>query len=163
MLSRENNELICRVGPGTAMGKAFRRFWLPALLSAELPAPDCDPRRVQLLGEDFVAFRDSDGKVGLLDEYCPHRNASLGLGRVEGGGIRCIYHGWKFAVDGTVLETPNVADPTFKDRFKEGPIRCARRAASSGSISGRRRRCRHSRAGPSSSSRRPISCRSMPS
>jgi len=118
MLSRENNELICRVGPGTAMGKAFRRFWVPALLSEELPAPDCDPRRVQLLGEDFVAFRDSEGKVGVLDEYCCHRSASLALGRVEAGGIRCIYHGWKFAVDGTVLETPNVADPTFKDRFK---------------------------------------------
>ena len=118
MLPKENNELICRVGAGTAMGTAFRRFWLPALLSQELPGPDCDPRRVQLLGEDFIAFRDSDGKVGLLDEYCPHRNASLGLGRVEGGGIRCIYHGWKFAVDGTVLETPNVADPAFKQRFK---------------------------------------------
>ena len=118
MLTRENNELICRVGAGTAMGTAFRRFWLPALLSDELPAPDCDPRRVQLLGEDFVAFRDSDGKVGLLDEYCCHRNASLALGRVEHGGIRCIYHGWKFAVDGTVLETPNVADPSFKQRFK---------------------------------------------
>src|SRR6266850_26947 len=118
MLSRENNELICRVGPGTAMGKAFRRFWVQALLSEELPAPDCDPRRVQLLGEDFVAFRDSDGKVGILDEYCCHRSASLALGRVEAGGIRCIYHGWKFAADGTVLETPNVADPRFKERFK---------------------------------------------
>jgi len=114
MLTKENNELICRVGAGAPMGTAFRRFWLPALLSDELPAPDCDPRRVRLLGEDFVAFRDSDGKVGLLDEYCCHRNASLALGRVENGGIRCIYHGWKFAADGTVLETPNVADPAFK-------------------------------------------------
>ncbi|MBV8409514.1 MAG: Rieske 2Fe-2S domain-containing protein [Alphaproteobacteria bacterium] len=118
MLTKENNDLICRVGAGTPMGTAFRRFWLPALLSSELPAPDCDPRRVQLLGEDFVAFRDSDGEVGLLDEYCCHRSASLALGRVEQGGIRCIYHGWKFAVDGTVLETPNVADPAFKQRFK---------------------------------------------
>jgi len=118
MLSRENSELICRVGAGTPMGTALRRFWLPALLSEELPAPDCDPRRVQLLGEDFIAFRDSEGKVGLLDEYCCHRSASLALGRVEAGGIRCIYHGWKFAVDGTVLDTPNVADPTFKERFK---------------------------------------------
>jgi len=118
MLSRENNELICRVGAGIPMGTALRRFWLPALLSEDLPAPDCDPRRVQLLGEDFIAFRDSDGKVGLLDEYCCHRSASLALGRVEAGGIRCIYHGWKFAVDGTVLDTPNVADPTFKERIK---------------------------------------------
>src|SRR3954468_15127854 len=111
MLTKENNELICRVGAGSAMGTAFRRFWIPALLSAELPAPDCDPRRVQLLGEDFVAFRDSRGKAGLLDEYCCKRSASLALGRVEAGGIRCIYHGWKFAADGTVLDTPNVADP----------------------------------------------------
>ncbi|HYX04260.1 MAG TPA: Rieske 2Fe-2S domain-containing protein, partial [Reyranella sp.] len=118
MLSKQDNEMMCRVGTGTPMGTAFRRFWLPALLSEELPHADCDPRRVQLLGEDFVAFRDSEGKVGLLNEYCPHRNASLALGRVEGGGIRCIYHGWKFAIDGTVLETPNVADPKFKDRFK---------------------------------------------
>ncbi len=118
MLSKENSELICRVGAGTPMGTALRRFWLPALLSEELPAADCDPRRVQLLGEDFIAFRDSEGKVGLLDEYCCHRSASLALGRVEAGGIRCIYHGWKFAVDGTVLDTPNVADPTFKERIK---------------------------------------------
>jgi phthalate 4,5-dioxygenase len=118
MLSKQDNETICRIGPGTPMGMAFRRFWLPALLSEELPHPDCDPRRVQLLGEDFVAFRDSSGKIGLLDEYCCHRNASLALGRVEEGGLRCIYHGWKFAVDGTVLETPNVADSRFKERIK---------------------------------------------
>jgi phthalate 4,5-dioxygenase len=118
MLSREDNETMCRVGPGTPMGTALRRFWLPALLSEELPAPDGDPRRVQLLGEDFVAFRDSSGRVGFLDEYCCHRGASLMLARVEEGGIRCIYHGWKFAADGTVLDTPNVADPHFKERFK---------------------------------------------
>ena len=118
MLSRADNELMCRVGPGTGMGAAMRRFWIPALLSADLPAPDCDPRRVELLGESFVAFRDTNGNVGLLDEFCCHRNASLTLGRVEGCGIRCIYHGWKFAVDGTVMETPNVADPNFKNRFK---------------------------------------------
>src|SRR5258707_10162619 len=105
MLGKENNELIRRVGAVAPMGTAFRRFWVPALLSSELPAPDCDPRRVQLLGEDFVAFRDSDGKVGILDEYCCHRSASLALGRVEARGIRCIYHGWKFAAHGTVLET----------------------------------------------------------
>src|SRR5215475_13307613 len=92
MLSKQDNEMMCRVDAGTPMGTAFRRFWLPALLSEELPHPDCDPRRVQLLGEDFVALRDSAGKVGLLNEYCPHRNASLALGRVEGGGIRCLYH-----------------------------------------------------------------------
>jgi phthalate 4,5-dioxygenase oxygenase subunit len=106
------------VGPGTAMGAAMRQSWVPALLSSELPQPDGDPVHVQLLGESFVAFRDSEGKVGLLDEMCCHRGASLTIGRVENCGIRCVYHGWLFAADGTVLETPNVADPRFKDRFK---------------------------------------------
>ena len=118
MLSSAENELMCRVGPGAAQGKAMRRFWLPALLSSELPAPDCDPLRVQVLGEDLVAFRDTQGEVGLIDEYCRHRNASLSLGRVEGCGIRCIYHGWKFDRHGNVLETPNVDDPRFKERLK---------------------------------------------
>ena len=100
------------------MGKAIRHFWLPALLSSELPAPDCDPVHVELLGENFVAFRDSEGKVGMLDEFCCHRGASLTLGRSEDCGLRCIYHGWLFATDGTVMETPNIADPKFKTRFK---------------------------------------------
>jgi phenylpropionate dioxygenase-like ring-hydroxylating dioxygenase large terminal subunit len=118
MLSREENELMCRVGPGSAMGGAMRRYWLPALHSSALPHPDCDPQHVELLGEHFVAFRDSNGRVGLLDEQCCHRGASLLLGRVEECGIRCIYHGWKFAVDGTVLDTPNVPDPKFKNRIR---------------------------------------------
>jgi phthalate 4,5-dioxygenase oxygenase subunit len=118
MLSREDNELMCRVGPGTGMGAAMRHYWLPALEAAELPHPDCDPKHVELLGEHFVAFRDTNGQVGVLDEHCCHRGASLLLGRVEECGIRCLYHGWKFAVDGTVLETPNVPDPKFKTRIK---------------------------------------------
>ena len=118
MLSKQDNETMCRVGPGTAMGAVLRSYWVPALLSEELPQPDCDPRRVRLFGESFVAFRDTNGRVGLLDEFCCHRSASLTLGRVEEAGIRCLYHGWKFAVDGTVMETPNVADPRFKERFK---------------------------------------------
>lgn len=118
MLSEEDNELMCRVGPRTAMGAAMRRYWLPALEAAELPGPDCDPVHVELLGEHFVAFRDSQGRAGLLDELCCHRGASLLLGRVEDGGIRCLYHGWKFAVDGTVLETPNVPDVKFKTRIR---------------------------------------------
>jgi len=118
MLSKEDNELMCRVGPETPMGDALRRYWLPALLSSDLPHPDCDPKRVRLVGEDFIAFRDTKGRIGFLDEYCRHRSASLALGRVEDCGIRCIYHGWKFAYDGTVLETPNVEDPDFKTRFK---------------------------------------------
>jgi phenylpropionate dioxygenase-like ring-hydroxylating dioxygenase large terminal subunit len=100
------------------MGATMRRYWLPALASSELPEPGGDPVHVELLGEHFVAFRDAEGKVGLLDETCCHRGASLLLGRVEGCGIRCIYHGWKFAVDGKVLDTPNVADEKFKDRIR---------------------------------------------
>ena len=96
----------------------MRRYWLPALEAAELPHPDCDPKHVELLGEHFVAFRDTEGRVGLLDENCCHRGASLLLGRVEECGIRCLYHGWKFAVDGTVLRHPNVPDPKFKNRIK---------------------------------------------
>jgi phthalate 4,5-dioxygenase len=118
MLTHAENELICRVGPGTGMGAAMRRYWLPALSSSELPEPGGDPVHVELLGEHFVAFRTSEGSVGLLDEACCHRGASLLLGRVEGCGIRCIYHGWKYAVDGKVLETPNVPDAKFKDRIR---------------------------------------------
>ena len=119
MLSRQDNETLCRVGPDTPMGRMMRRFWMPACLSRQLPQPDCDPLRVQLLGENFVAFRDSDGKVGIVDEYCMHRRASLALGRVEEGGIRCLLHGWKFATDGTILETPNVCDAGFTKRLKQ--------------------------------------------
>ena len=118
MIGRDDNELMCRVGPGSPMGEAMRRFWIPALLSSELREPDGDPVHVELLGQNLVAFRDSNGNVGLLDEHCCHRGASLTIGKVENCGIRCIYHGWLFGADGTVLETPNVADPKFKDRFK---------------------------------------------
>ncbi|HEY7065444.1 MAG TPA: Rieske 2Fe-2S domain-containing protein [Chloroflexota bacterium] len=119
MLTRDENELLTRVGPGTPMGALFRRYWLPALLADELPEPDGDPKRVRLLGEDLVAFRDTAGRVGLLAEPCPHRCASLAYGRNEGGGLRCIYHGWKLDVDGHILETPpEPPESTFKDRIK---------------------------------------------
>jgi phthalate 4,5-dioxygenase len=118
MLTREENETLCRVGPNTAMGRVMRRYWHPVCTSEQLPHPDCDPLRVNLLGERFVAFRDSAGEVGVLDELCMHRGASLALCRVEGGGLRCLYHGWKFAVDGTILETPNHADCRFRERLK---------------------------------------------
>ena len=107
MLSREDNELLTRVGPGTAMGDTMRRYWIPALLAWELPEPDCPPVRVRLLGEDLVAFRDTSGRVGLLDEYCPHRRASLFFGRNEGCGLRCVYHGWKFDADGQCVDMMN--------------------------------------------------------
>lgn len=117
MLNRQDNELICRVGPGTPMGHMMRRYWHPVCTSVQL-LPDAAPMRVRLLGEDFVAFRDSQGRVGLMEELCMHRGASLALGRVEEGGIRCLYHGWKFDVAGTVLETPNHSDPKYRERMR---------------------------------------------
>ncbi len=106
MLSKEQNELMCRIGPGTPMGQAIRQVWLPALRSARLEA-DGTPVRVRLLGQDFVAFRDTNGRVGFLDEGCPHRGVSLALGRNEECGLRCIFHGWKISVDGEVVEVPS--------------------------------------------------------
>jgi nitrite reductase/ring-hydroxylating ferredoxin subunit len=125
MLTEEENEVLCRVGPRTPMGKVLRRYWTPAFQASDLPEPDCPPVPVTVLGENFVAFRDSAGQLGFLDELCCHRGASLVLGRVEQGGIRCLYHGWKYAVDGTILETPNLATPTFRERVKHGayPVR----------------------------------------
>jgi len=110
--------LLTRVGPGTPMGRMMRRYWLPACASSQLPVPDGPPLYVRLLGEDLVAFRDSSGKVGILEEFCMHRRASLVLGRVEDNGIRCLYHGWKFGRDGTVQETPNHYDDRFKANVK---------------------------------------------
>lgn len=118
MLNSKDNETICRVGPGTPMGVLMRRYWHPVCTSAQLATPDAPPLRVRLLGEDYVAFRDSEGQVGLLDELCMHRGASLALGRVEEGGLRCLYHGWKFSVSGAVMETPNHADPKYRERMK---------------------------------------------
>src|SRR6058998_2311597 len=104
MLSREDNELLTRVDRGTPMGNAMRRYWLPALLTWELPEPDCPPVRVKLLGEELVAFRDTEGRIGILDERCPHRQASLFLGRNEECGLRCGYHGRKFYVRGWCVD-----------------------------------------------------------
>jgi phthalate 4,5-dioxygenase len=107
MLSREDNERLVRVGRHTPAGELFRRYWQPACLSTEMPAPDGAPIRVRLLGEDLVAFRDTNGKCGLVDAYCPHRRAPLFFGRNEECGLRCVYHGWKFAVDGTCVDIPS--------------------------------------------------------
>jgi nitrite reductase/ring-hydroxylating ferredoxin subunit len=107
MLSHEENTLLTQTNPGTPMGDYFRRYWLPALLASELPAPDCPPVRIRLLGEDLIAFRDTNGRVGLLDEFCPHRRASLFWGRNEECGLRCVYHGWKFEVSGACVDIPN--------------------------------------------------------
>jgi phenylpropionate dioxygenase-like ring-hydroxylating dioxygenase large terminal subunit len=119
MLSREENELLTRTGPGTPMGNLYRRFWLPALLPEELPHADSDPIRFRILGEDLIAFRDSNGKVGFLANNCPHRGASLFFGRNEEAGLRCVYHGWKFATDGTCVDMPNEpAESDFKHKVK---------------------------------------------
>lgn len=110
MLSQEDNEMLARTGRGTPMGELFRRFWLPALLSSDLPGPDSAPRRLRVLGEDLVAFRDSRGRIGIIDADCPHKLAPLYNGRNEEGGLRCAYHGWKFDVDGQCLEIPNLPE-----------------------------------------------------
>ena len=118
MLTPQDNELMCRTGPGTGMGEAMRRFWIPVLQVSALPPAGGEPKPLQVLGENFVAWRDQDGRAGLYAEGCLHRGASMALARAEGDGLRCIYHGWKFAVDGRVLDTPNVADPKFKERIR---------------------------------------------
>lgn len=119
MVSQEENQLLTRVGPGTPMGTMFRRYWIPGLLSEELPEPDGAPLRLLLLGERLVAFRDSDGNVGLLQEHCPHRAASLALARNEEGGLRCIYHGWKYDVAGRCVDMPTEPpESAFKDRVQ---------------------------------------------
>ena len=107
MLSHQDNERLVRVGRGTPAGELFRRYWQPACLSQELPEPDGPPVRVRLLGEDLVAFRDTKGRVGLVDAFCAHRRAPLFFGRNEDCGLRCVYHGWKFDVDGACVDLPS--------------------------------------------------------
>src|SRR5713226_3169154 len=107
MLTKAQNVLLTRVGPGTPMGEVMRRYWIPALLSWELPEPDCPPVRVKLLGEQLVAFRDTQGRVGILEELCAHRCTSLFLGRNEENGLRCVFHGWKYDVFGNCVDMPN--------------------------------------------------------
>ena len=116
MLTAEENERLCQVEGEAPMGQLMRRHWIPALLSEEVPDVDGKPIPVRLFGEDLVAWRDSNGQVGLMDRYCPHRKASLQFGRNEDGGLRCLYHGWKMKVSGEVVEMPS-----------EPPASCAAR------------------------------------
>src|ERR1700712_1079673 len=116
MLTQAENETLVRVGPGTPMGEFMRQFWVPACLASER-AVEGEPMRLMLLGEKLVAFRDTQGRVGILDHLCPHRCASLYFGRNEESGIRCVYHAWKFDVDGTCLDQPNLPD---KNRYPAG-------------------------------------------
>ena len=108
MLTVEENELLTKTGSDTAMGQYFRRFWQPVALSKELPERDGPPKKVTVMGEELVLFRDTEGRVGLLDRRCPHRGADLFFGRNEECGLRCVYHGWKFDVDGKAVDLANV-------------------------------------------------------
>ena len=125
MLSADDNEILCRVGPGTPMGNLMREYWIPAFISEELEA-DGWPRRVRLLAEDMIAFRDSVGRVGVVDENCPHRGSSMIFARNEESGLRCVYHGWKFDSTGACVDMPSEGTvSSFKDkvRIKAYPTR----------------------------------------
>ena len=119
MLKKEQNDLLTQTGPGTPMGELFRRYWQPALLSKELPEPDCPPVRLKLLSEQMVAFRDTEGRLGVIDEFCAHRGVSLWFGRNEEGGLRCPYHGWKYDVTGQCVDVPSEpAESGYAQRIK---------------------------------------------
>jgi phthalate 4,5-dioxygenase oxygenase subunit len=119
MISQEDNMLLCLVDGDAPMGKIMRNHWLPACMSEEIPLPDGKPVRVRLLGENLVAFRDTEGRVGVIDEYCPHRRASMALGRNEECGLRCLYHGWKVDVEGNVIEMPSEhTQSSFTEKVK---------------------------------------------
>src|SRR5687768_12456950 len=126
---KEDNEILTHVGPGTVMGNLLRQYWIPALLSSELPDPDSDPMRLRLLGEDLIAFRDSSGRVGMLAANCAHRGASLFFGRNEEHGLRCVYHGWKYDVTGQCVDMPSEPpESTFKERIRATAYPCVERA-----------------------------------
>ncbi|HXQ52905.1 MAG TPA: Rieske 2Fe-2S domain-containing protein [Stellaceae bacterium] len=128
MLTPAENQLLTRTGPGTPMGALMRRYWIPALFSDAVAEPDGPPVRVKLMGERLVAFRDTMGRVGLLDERCPHRTASLFFGRNEECGLRCVYHGWKFDIDGNCVDQPSEPDGSnFKDKVKQRAYPCLER------------------------------------
>jgi len=125
MLSKEDNQLLTRVGPGTPMGDLLRQYWIPVVLSEELMEPDGAPMRVRLLGEDLILFRDTSGRPGLLADHCPHRGASLFFGRNEEDGLRCVYHGWKFDVTGRCVDMPNEPpESNFKDKVRQRAYPC---------------------------------------
>lgn len=129
MLSVEDNDLITRTDNGAPLGQLMRRYWLPTLLSEEIPEPDSPPVQVRILGEELIAFRDTDGRIGLIGEHCSHRGTSLLYGRSEEHGLRCIYHGWKYDVDGNILDTPaEPADSVFKAKLRHPAYPCVEAA-----------------------------------
>ena len=118
-LTQTQQQTLIETDRGTPMGELFRRYWIPAMLSWELPEPDCDPVQIRLLGEDLLGFRDTDGNLGLIQEFCPHRGVSLFYGRNEECGVRCSYHGWKFDVNGKCVDMPSEPDESsFKDKVR---------------------------------------------
>ena len=119
MLSRADNDFLTQSGKGTPMGELLRRFWMPVLLCAELPERDGPPKKIKILGEDLLAFRDSNGRVGVVEPHCPHRGANLYFGRNEECGLRCAYHGWKFDVEGNCLDLPtSPPDSGYKETIR---------------------------------------------
>ena len=128
MLSREDNELLCRVGPGTPVGAMLRQYWVPALMSSELPERDGAPVRVRLMGENLIAFRVTSGKIGLIQNHCPHRGASLFFGRNEDEGLRCVYHGWKYSCEGHCIDMPSEPEESnFKSKIHATAYPCVER------------------------------------
>jgi phthalate 4,5-dioxygenase len=129
VLSKEDNALLTQVGPGTPMGSLFREYWLPILISSELPEVDGPPVRVRILGEDLVAYRDTSRQVGLLKDKCAHRGAPLYYGRNEEHGLRCVYHGWKFDLTGRCIDMPSEApESNFKDKVRQLAYPCLERS-----------------------------------
>jgi phenylpropionate dioxygenase-like ring-hydroxylating dioxygenase large terminal subunit len=125
MLRKEQNDLLTQTGPGTPMGRLFRRYWLPALLAEELPENECPPVRVKLLSERLLAWRDTQGRLSLMDEFCAHRGVSLWFGRNEENGLRCPYHGWKYDYTGQCIEVPSEPEESGfckKIRLKSYPL-----------------------------------------
>src|SRR5215470_15961439 len=118
MTTREQNCFLAETGPSTPMGQLVRRYWIPALLSSEIAERDCPPVRVKLLGERLIAFRDSKGRIGMLDEFCAHRGVSLWFGRNEECGLRCPYHGWKYDVTGQCVDLPSEPGERVRSRVK---------------------------------------------
>ncbi len=129
MMSREQNDQLSRIGPGTLMGKLLRRYWAPFLLAEEIPEPDCAPVRVKLMGEALIAFRDTQGRIGLIDEFCAHRGASLWFGENADCGIRCHYHGWKYDVTGQCTDLPSEPEQSgFRKNIKMKAYPCIEKA-----------------------------------
>jgi phenylpropionate dioxygenase-like ring-hydroxylating dioxygenase large terminal subunit len=119
MLSKADNDALTQVGPGTLLGDLMRQYWIPALMTTEVPEPDCPPVRLRLLGENLIGFRTTSGKVGIVANACPHRGASMFFGRNEEDGLRCVYHGWKFDTAGACVDMPSEpAESNFKNKVR---------------------------------------------